>query len=945
MLGPVGVWRDGQRLRPTNAQQRTILAMLLLAPGHVVTLDQLVTALWGDSPPASARNAIQGHVSRLRRLVRSIPAVELATAGHGYQLTVPRESVDAHRFRRLVQQAMVAEATSDELLRTAVDLWRGPAFADVAGEWLGATIGQTLEQERIAAIEELSRAELGAGRVADAVARLAAVVAEHPVRENAVALWMTALHRAGRRTEALAVFRETRLRLTRDLGVEPGDELHRVHQAVLADGPPATPTDQGSPCSRQLPAQVPHFTGRTSELAALDALLESRHTGVAIAVVSGAPGAGKTALTVHWAHRVADRFPDGQLFVNLRGFDTMGAAMDPVDALRRLLAGLGVPASRIPATLDEQSALFRTAVAQRRVLIVLDNARNAAQVRPLLPGTPGNFVLVNSRDQLAGLVAGHGAKPVPLGRPSAVEARAFLSKRLGSERVAGEPRAATGIVESCGRLPLALAVVAARAAINPRLTLAALAAELRESRGRLDVLANGDSATDVRTVFSWSYRALGPEAARVFRRLGLHVGPDVSLSAAASLTGLPVPRARMLIGELIRAHLIEEHLPGRYLFHDLLRAYAEELAQATEPAEDRRRAMRRLFDHYLHSARHADALVEPNRAPVRFEPCADDVHVDEPTDRKQALAWFTAERAGVLAAIDRAAAEGFAAHSWQLAWVIKPWLSRQWHRHDQVRAQRTAVAMATRVADAAAQAVAYRYLADGYDRLGRHRDAETTYQHALDRYRAVDDRVGQAHVQLDVARMLDRRKRHRDSVRHLKLALALFRAEGDDVGEARALAALGWEHAQLGEYDEALVHCRAALALLRASADRHGEAAGWDSMGYIHHQRGEFSLAIRCYERSLEMSQECGDRMGSARTLISLGESRLAAGEVAECERAWRRALALLHNLDAAVAAELAERLRRLSDPPHGAGGLPRQGADQVAEDAPRRPARQSGPG
>ncbi|TDB78440.1 BTAD domain-containing putative transcriptional regulator [Micromonospora sp. KC723] len=935
VLGPVGAWRDGQQLRPTNAQQRTILAMLLLAPGHVVPLGQMVTALWGDGPPASARNAIQGHVSRLRRLVRGIPGVELATAGHGYQLTVPRESVDLHRFRGLVEQAQNGLTSPDELLRSAVGLWRGPAFADVAGEWLPATLGQTLEQERVAAIEELSRAELSAGRTADAVARLAAVVAEHPMRENAVALWMTALHRAGRRTEALEVFRETRLRLTRDLGIEPSDELHRVHQAVLADDLPVTPPVRDTPCSRQLPTEVPHFTGRTAELAALDALLESRHAGVAIAVVSGAPGAGKTALTVHWAHRVVDRFPDGQLFVNLRGFDTRDAAMDPAEALRRLLAGLGVPAKRLPASVDEQSTLFRTVVAQRRVLIVLDNARDAAQVRPLLPGAPGCFVLVNSRDQLAGLVAGHGATPLPLGRPSAVEARAFLAKRLGGERVTGESRAAAEIVESCGRLHLALAVVAARAATNPRLTLASLAAELRESRGRLDALANGDSATDVRTVFSWSYRSLGPATARVFRWLGLHIGPDISLSAAANLTGLPVSRARALIGELIRAHLIEEHTPGRYLFHDLLRAYAEELARATEPAEDRRRALRRLLDHYLHSAGHVATLVEPNRPPVRFEPRVDDVHVDEPTDRKQALAWFAAERVAVLAAIDRAAAEGFAAHAWQLAWAIKPWLSRQWHRHDQVRAQRTAVAMATKVGDTAAEAVAYRYLADGYDRLGRHDDAETNYRYALDRYRAVDDRAGQAHVQLDVARMRDRQNRHREAVGHLKLALDLFRAEGDDVGEARTLAALGWEHAQLGEYGEALVHCRAGLALLRASADRHGEAAGWDSMGYIHHQRGAYSLAIRCYEHSLEMWQECGDRMGSARTLISLGESRLAAGEVAECGRAWRRALALLHGLDAAAAAALAERMRRLS----------RQGSARVSEEAPRPPARQTGPG
>ncbi|GGM53660.1 SARP family transcriptional regulator [Micromonospora sonchi] len=927
MLGPVGVWHHGERLCPTNAQQRTILAMLLLTPAHVVTLAQLVTALWGDCPPASARNAIQGHVSRLRRLLDGIPGAELVTAGPGYRLNVPPESVDVHRFRRLVERAQAAEVPLDELLRTAVDLWRGPAFADVAGEWLAATAGPALEQERLAAVEELSRAELSAGHTGAAIGRLAGVVAEHPTRENAVALLMTGLHRAGRRTEALDVFRAARLRLTRDLGIEPSDELQRIHRAVLTDhAPPAAPPAPTGPRARQLPADVPYFTGRTAELAALDGLLRWRHAGVAVAVVSGAPGAGKTALTVHWAHRVADRFPDGQLFVNLRGFDTTGAAMDPADALRRLLAGLGVPASQLPAALDEQSALFRTVVAQRRVLIVLDNARDAAQIRPLLPGASGSLVVVNSRDQLTGLVAGHGATPLALGRPSASEAREFLAKRLGSERVAREPQASADIVESCGRLPLALAVVAARAVTNPRLPLAALAAELRESRDRLDALANGDSATDVRTVFSWSYRALGAEAARVFRRLGLHVGPDLGLSAAANLTGLPVARTRALIGELIRAHLIEEPVPGRYVFHDLLRAYAEELARDVESAADRHRTLRRLLDHYLHSARLADALVEPHRAPIRFEACADEVHVDEPTDRKEAQAWFTTERAVVLAAVDRAAAEGFAAHAWQLAWAIKPWLSRQWHRHDQVRAQRTAVAMATKAGDTAAQAVAHRYLADGFDRLGQHGDAEVDYQRALDLYRTVEDRIGQAHVELDVARMLDRQQRHRDAVHHLERALVLFRAEGHGVGEARTLAALGWEHAQLGQYDEALEHCRAALALLQASADRHGEAAGWDSVAYIHHQRGEYPLAIQCYERSLEMLQECGDRMGSARSLICLGESRLAAGETAGCRREWQRAMTLLTDLDDAAAAELTERLRLLPAAPPGADQRPGPG-------------------
>jgi DNA-binding SARP family transcriptional activator len=595
LLGPVGVWRDGDQLGPLNAQQRTLLTMLLLEPGRMIGIDRLMTALWGESPPASARNAVQGHVSKLRRLLAGLPGVELATTGPGYHLVVDSRRVDLHQFREMVGRARGREgAEAGELLRTALSLWQGPALMDVAGDWLPDTVGVSLEEERLRAVEERVAADLEVGRHHDLVAELSTLVTAHPLRETSVCLLMAALERSGRRSDALALFRRTRQRLIEELGIEPGKDLRRLHRRVLeGEAAGASQPDRparGGTRPRQLPADIAHFTGRTRDLAALDALIwpadRNPPPTPVIAAIGGAAGVGKTALAVHWARRVADRFPDGQLFVDLRGFDPAGAEMASAEALRRFLDALGVPAHQLPADVEARASLFRTVVAERQILIVLDNARDVEQVRPLLPGAPGCLVLVNSRSQLCGLVAANGANPLTLDRPSMEEAREFLRHRVGEERLTAEHAAAEEIIVRCARLPLALAIVAARAATNAGFSLTALAAELRESRGRLDAFENGDAATDIRTVFSWSYGTLSDGAARLFRLLGLHPGPDFAIPAAASLASVGLRRVRSLLAELTRVHLLHEHAPGRYTFHDLLRAYATELTQLTDSDAD-----------------------------------------------------------------------------------------------------------------------------------------------------------------------------------------------------------------------------------------------------------------------------------------------------------------------------------------------------------------------
>lgn len=477
-----------------------------------------------------------------------------------------------------------------------------------------------------------------------------------------------------------------------------GDERRR--RAPRAAGPAGTAA-AGRPVPRQLPADVPGFTGRGAQLRELDLLVTGgeRTSTLVVSAVSGTAGVGKTALAVHWAHRVRGRFPHGQLYVNLRGFDPTGRAVSPAEAVRGFLDALGVVPQRIPAGLDPQAALYRSLVADRRMLILLDNARDADQVRPLLPGAAGCLVVVTSRDLLSGLVVAEGAHPLVLDLLTTDEAHQLLERRLGPARVAAEPEAVDDIVGACARLPLALAIVAARAVAHPAFPLSALAGALRQARGGLDIFAHGDPATDVRAVFSWSYHTLGPTAARLFRLLGVHPGPDITIPAAASLAGVTPREVAASMGELTRANLLTEHTAGRFAFHDLLRAYATELAHDVEPQAERRAAAQRALDHYLRTAYAADQLLNPERGPITLPPAGPGVTPEEHADRGQAMAWFGAEHRVLLAAADRAAATGLDIHAWQLPWVLADFFNLRGHSHDLAATQHAALEAARRLAD------------------------------------------------------------------------------------------------------------------------------------------------------------------------------------------------------------------------------------------------------
>jgi tetratricopeptide (TPR) repeat protein len=559
--------------------------------------------------------------------------------------------------------------------------------------------------------------------------------------------------------------------------------------------------------------------------------------------------------------------------------------------------------------------MYRSLLAGKRVLVLLDNARDAEHVRPLLPGSPTTLVLVTSRNQLPSLVAAEGARPLTLDLLPPADARRLLSGRLGDDRLTAEPRSVDELIDRCSRLPLALTIVAARAATNTRFPLEALAGELRDTRSRLDAFDAGDPAADVRAVFSWSYRTLSDDAARLFRLLGLHPGPDLAAPAAASLAGLPVPRTRALLAELARANLVAEAVPGRYGFHDLLRAYATDLAAEQDSEPERRAARHRMLDHYLHTAFVADRLQRPHRDVIAVAPPVPGVAVEHLADADRALAWFAAEHAVLVAAITLAAGAGHDAHAWQLAATIGDFLDRRGHWQEWATIQQTALAAARRSGDRAGQARCHRDLGRAYTRLGRMAEALTHYGHALELYAALDDHAGQANTVLDMAWVANLQSDHPRALEQAGRALELFRRADHQYGQANALNAVGWEYVLVGDPRQALTCCEQALSLFRELGDRRSEASTWDSVGYAQHHLGEYEQALASYRNALELYRATGgDRYYEADTLNHAGDTHLAAGAADAAAQAWREALALLEEMGhpeaAAIRAKLATAAR-----------------------------------
>ena len=943
LLGSLVVRRDGVTVPVQRGNQRALLSALLLDANRVVATDQIAETLWGPDPPPSAQVTMRNYVRRLRQALGDAGRDRILAQPNGYLIRVEAGELDVARFEDLLRRARAAArdaawGAAAEAAGSALSLWRGTPLADVESDTLTSRQGPRLADMRLHALEIRIEAELHLGRHADLTAELQHLSREHPLREQMHALLMLALYRCGRQGEALAVYREARRQLVGELGVEPGPELRELNQRILQSDPslliqppredPDPPQDPGAGAGtttasqpgtaaapagaaaaggafavvpRQLPRAPTGFLGRAAELAALTAELDQagpRAPGtVVISAIGGTAGVGKTALAVHWAHQVADRFPGGQLYVNLRGFDPSGTPVTPGEAIRGFLDALDVPADRIPRDLPAQAGLYRSVAADRKMLIVLDNARDEQQVRPLLPASPGCLVVVTSRGQLTGLAAAEDARMLSLDLLGVAEARQMLSARLGADRAAAEPDAVAQIARLCACLPLALAVAAARAAARPGLPLSALAGELRDAAGRLDALDTGDPTASVRAVFSWSTQQLGPAAAQLFRLLGIHPGPDISAPAAASLAGVGEPEARRLLAELIRAHLITEHVPGRFALHDLLRAYAAEQAQHTDGRPEHDAAIGRLLDHYVHSAHTAAGLINPARDPVIVAPPRTGVEPEHLDNYQQALVWMQAEHQILLAAIALADSTGSDAHAWQIPWTMSDFLQRRGRRLEWAATQRTALAAATRLGDIAAQALSGRLLAMACTELSDHDRARDHYASSLTLYQRLGDRLGQAKIHQNLAVLAEGQDRYADGLRHAEQALRLHRDMGDPGSEAAALNSVGWYHGLLGEYQQARAFCREALVMNAEVGHRRGEGYAWDSLGYAERHLDNLAEAAACYQRALSTFREIGDLPAEATSLTHLGDMYHAAGDPQQARDAWQQALDILDEL------------------------------------------------
>ena len=921
LLGPVDVVVDG-RPQPVAGRRRAgLLAVLALAAGEVVSADHLTEAVWGGEPPAS--NSLQSHISGLRAVLGQGAIVARPP---GYMLELGPDGTAVQAAARQLAQGIAAgdpaRAVAD--LRAALDLWRGPPLGGVAG--LPGLAGQAGRLERLLAQVQraLAEARLAAGEHHQLTGELEQMAAAEPLDEQLHGQLMLALYRAGRPADALAAYDRIRRALAGDLGIDPGRELRDLHAAILrhdqslavpAPGPAAAPA---APAPAQLPLAVPGFTGRTAELARLDALLPPDDRAgaaapaapAAVAVISGTPGVGKTSLAVHWAHRVAGRFPGGQLHADLRGFSPAGTAVSPADALHGFLLALGVPPDRVPADLDARAALYRSRLAGQRVLVVLDNARDPAQVRPLLPGTPGCLAVVTSRQQLTALAVTENARPLTLDLMSAAEARDLLTARLGGQRAAAEPDAADEIITLCARLPLALAIAAARAAARPGFTLAELAAELRGPQPGLDALGDDDPAVDPRAVFSWSYHALTPAAARLFRLLSLAPGPDITTPAAASLAALPVPQARRLLADLAAAHLLTEHAPRRYACHDLLRAYARELARRHDSDTILDAALDRLLGHYLHTGHAATTLLESAGGPIAVEPLPPGASPAAPATAEAARDWFTAELAALLGAIRLAADSGRGIYAWQLARDLTAFLVRRGRWDDNVHAQGIALDAARRAGDPAGEAYALYGLAVGYAWSGRTGEAGPLFGQALRRFESIGDHLGQARTHSSLGWLAGNARSLDEAVYHAEQAISFYRASGYRPGEARCLNDLGWYYALGGDYEQALTVCEQALEALRETGERGGEATTSDSLGYIHHQLGNHDSSIAYYQHAIGILRDLGDRLDEADTLSRLGDVLHGSGDTEAARRAWLDALRIYDEIDHPDAGELRAKLQ-----------------------------------
>jgi DNA-binding SARP family transcriptional activator/tetratricopeptide (TPR) repeat protein len=902
ILGPLELWRDGH-LATLAPKQRVVLAALLLRANQVASAEWLIEQVWGERPPVTATKTLHTLVTRLRRV---LPAGSLVTRAPGYLLQVAPDDLDLHCFHRLSREAAAAadqgaHARAAERLHAALALWRGPALADVDSEALRRGDARGLEELRLATLEARIDADLRLGRHGELVAELTGLVTSHPLRERFHAGLMVALYRTGRQVEALAVYRELRGRLVEELGLEPGRALQALQRQILARDPdldlPVAPAD-GTPATvtpivpRQLPPDPASFTGRGPELAEVEHRLTAadHNATIVISAIDGVGGVGKSALAIHAAHRLAGRFPDGQLYVNLHGATAGLTPLAPLEVLGRFLRALGMDGGQVPTELDEAAARFRSEVAARRLLVVLDNARDAAQVAPLLPGTPGSAVLVTSRQTLAGLDGAPWVLHLDVLSPQ--EAVELLGRLAGPRRVAAEPEPAAEVARLCGYLPLALRIAGSRLAARPTWPVRALADRLANASARLDELELANLG--IRASVGVSYQQLqhSPDptdrnAAAALPLLGFLDGPDIGIAAAACLLDRSEAETVRVLERLVDAQLLETPTPGRYRMHDLLRLYARERGAEERSEAERTAALTRVLGFYTASVSNAVSLIHPGDRDTAAEVGEAEGGLGF-THPAGALSWLDAELANLVAAIEQAAATAGAPaslilqlpHTLQVFFHIRGFWG-EWERVNQV-----ALGAARRARDRAAEVLVLGDLGNAYWFLGRDDDASACFRRSLAACQELGDRAGLARNLNGLAVVGIRGRRYDEALVWLQESVAVRRQLGDREGLSTTLTNLGIVHQRQGRYDDAVACLEEAMSICEQFGDTRSWALDLHSLGNVYELQGRYDEALASQRTCLDTARELRYDWLEAKILGSLG---------VVCERLGRPDESLAH--------------------------------------------------
>ncbi|MET8764338.1 BTAD domain-containing putative transcriptional regulator [Lentzea sp. NPDC004782] len=886
VLGPFEVRVRDEVLDVGGPRIRTLLALLTANAGRVTSVDTMVEALWGPQAPPDAHRTVRSYVSRLRRALAFDRLI--VTHPAGYVLRLEPHVVDARRFERLVEAGRDAlsagqPANAAEQLSLALTLWRGDAYGEFTATPVLRTEAARLESLRLAAVEDRVDADLATGAGGVLVEELTALTEQHPGRERLWGQLMTALYRAGRQAEALDVYLRARTALVERFGLDPSPRLSEIHQQVLDNDsrlfgvPAAAP---GEPARDDLPGDIADFAGRDAELTLLADARATGRPAVVIEAIDGMAGVGKTTLAVHAAHRFAQDYHD-RLFIDLHGHASNQPPVSPMTALDTLLRALGVPPERIPQDPDARAALWRAELATRSVLVVLDNAADAAQVRPLLPGTSRSLTLITSRRRLVDLDA---TQVVSLDVLPVRDAVALFTSVAGGDR---DTCAVHEVVALCGHLPLAIRIAAARLRARPAWTVRYLENRLRQAHFPLAELEAGDRS--VAAAFALSYEHLDAPQQRVFRLLGLHPGPDFDACATAALAAVGLAEAERLLESLVDDHLLQEPAPGRYRFHDLVRQHAHAVALTDEPEALRHKALRRVVDYYLRTAHNGSRLLDQQHPPITLD--AADCVPHPLADSTAAMTWFDANHRCVLAARTAAREAGWDTAVWQLAWSLDNYHYRRGHLHDNIASWQAGLAAAQRLGDLAVQARAHRRLGLVYAPLGRDEEALLHLRQSLALSARIGDTLGEAGAHLVLGMALNWQKDDQAALAHLTEARNLYRHLGNTQWEVRVLSLMGASYTRLGHHDRARRFCESALALCVRHNDVYGQADSLDSLGAIAGNTGDHRQALHHRGRALALWRDLDNTYRQAGTLAALGDTHRDLGDHERAQECWQEAI------------------------------------------------------